>query len=404
MFLDKKQLRVYNINGGGGITARRAKGEGSIYKDKQGYWNAQILLGYSQNGKPKYKKFRGKKQGEVVEKMNNFKLCAGTASAAIVQSMALDNLINTYIETVKKVSIRSTSYDSVLVSANQVNEHLGYLSISNLTPEIIQTDLINKMIELDYAYGTIHKAYVILNECLNYAVFKDYITKNPCMGVKLPSKDNFEKKERRFLNDDEIQTFKAQACVSQSNFNIPKYVYGNIICLILYTGLRVGELSALKWKDIDFQHKILSVNKAVVVVYDYSAKPKKRTLTVQDTTKSGKPRVIPLNQKAIQILETQRSLFGGDDDCFIVNGTKQIPDKTVVANSYSKIARAAKIPDPSGIHTLRHTFASSAIRKGVDIKVVSEILGHASVTFTYNTYVHIIDEQKARAVELLNDI
>ena len=53
---------------------------------------------------------------------------------------------------------------------------------------------------------------------------------------------------------------------------------------------------------------------------------------------------------------------------------------------------------------MRHTFASSAIRKGVDIKVVSEILGHASVTFTYNTYVHIIDEQKARAVELLNDI
>lgn len=146
MFLDKKQLRVYNKNGGD-ITARRAKGEGSIFKDKQGYWNAQILLGYAPNGKPKYKKFRGKKQGEVVEKMNNFKLCAGTASAAIVQSMTLDNLITTYLETVKKVSIRSTSYDSVLVSANQVNEHLGYLSIGNLTPEIIQTDLINKMIE-----------------------------------------------------------------------------------------------------------------------------------------------------------------------------------------------------------------------------------------------------------------
>lgn len=384
--------------------ARRAKGEGSVYKDKQGYWNAQIQIGYSQNGKPKYKKFRSKKQGEVIERMNNFKLGMGTANATILQSTTLEDLLTTYLETVKKVSIRSTSYDSVLVSANQVKEHIGYLSVSVLTPEIIQTDLINKMLELNYAHGTIHKAYIILNECLNHAVLKDYITKNPCVGVKLPNKENFEKKERRFLNDDEIQTFKEQACVSQSNFNIPKYVYGNIICLILYTGLRVGELSALKWKDIDFERKILSVNKAVVVVYDYSTKPKKRTLTVQDTTKSGKPRIIPLNQKAIEILETQRSIYGGDNDCFIVNGTKQIPDKTVIANSYGKIARAAKIPNPSGIHTLRHTFASSAIRKGVDIKVVSEILGHASVTFTYNTYVHVIDEQKAQAVKLLEDL
>ena len=384
--------------------ARRAKGEGSVYKDKQGYWNAQIQTGYSQNGKPKYKKFRSKKQGEVIEKMNSFKLGIGTASAATAQSMSLEDLLTTYLETVKKVSIRSTSYDSVVVSANQVKEHLGYLSLSSLTPEIIQSDLINRMIELDYAHGTIHKAYVILNECLNHAVLKDYITKNPCMGVKLPSKDNFDKKDRRFLTDDEIQTFKDQAYSTQANFNIPKYIYGNIICLILYTGLRVGELSALKWKDIDFERKILSVNKAVVVAYDYSTKPKKRTLTVQDTTKSGKPRIIPLNKKAIEILETQRSVYGGDNDCFIVNGTNQIPDKTVIANSYGKIARAAKIPNPSGIHTLRHTFASSAIRKGVDIKVVSEILGHASVTFTYNTYVHIIDEQKAQAVELLDDL
>lgn len=384
--------------------ARRAKGEGSIYKDNQGYWNAQIQIGYSQNGKPKYKKFRSKKQGEVVEKMNNFKLGAGTASATTAQSITLEDLLTTYLETVKKASIRSTSYDSVLISANQVKEHLGYLSLGTLTPEIIQTDLINKMIELDYAHGTIHKAYVILNECLNHAVLKDYIMKNPCVGVKLPSKDNFDKKDRRFLTDEEIQMFKDQACSTQANFNIPKYVYGNIICLILYTGLRVGELSALKWRDIDFERKILSVNKAVVVVYDYSTKPKKRTLTVQDTTKSGKPRIIPLNKKAIEILETQRSIYGGDNDCFIVNGTKQIPDKTVIANSYGKIARAAKIPNPSGIHTLRHTFASSAIRKGVDIKVVSEILGHASVTFTYNTYVHIIDEQKAQAVRLLEDL
>ena len=66
--------------------------------------------------------------------------------------------------------------------------------------------------------------------------------------------------------------------------------------------------------------------------------------------------------------------------------------------------KAAGIENPNGIHSLRHTFASLALRKGVDIKVISDILGHASVNFTYNSYVHIIDEQKINAVDLLNNI
>ena len=77
---------------------------------------------------------------------------------------------------------------------------------------------------------------------------------------------------------------------------------------------------------------------------------------------------------------------------------------TTLTGCYKKIAEAAKIKNALGVHTLRHTFASRAIRKGIDIKVVSEILGHSSITFTYNTYIHIIDEQKKNAVDLLDDI
>lgn len=384
--------------------ARRAKGEGSIYKDNQGYWNAQIIVGTTTDGKPKYKKFRSKKQSTVVEKMRTYKLGIGTATPNIIAGVALDELMTTYIENVKKISVRTTTYDSVIISANQVKSHIGHYYLNDLTSEIIQTYLINKMCDENYAYGTVQKAYIILNECLKYAVTKDYISKNPCDAVKMPNKDNFNKKDIRFLTDDEIQIFKEKAMSTHAKLNLPNYIYGNIICLVLYTGLRVSELSALKWSDIDIQNKTLTVNKAVVVVYDHNTTPKKRTLTVQPTTKSGKPRVIPLNKKALQILETQRQIYAGSDDCFIVNGTTHIPDKTVISNSYTKIAKAAKIKNPSGIHTLRHTFASSAIRKGVDIKVVSEILGHASVAFTYNVYVHVIEEQKAQAINLLDDI
>lgn len=119
---------------------------------------------------------------------------------------------------------------------------------------------------------------------------------------------------------------------------------------------------------------------------------------------AGKSRFVPLNNSAVDILQRQRGLVGGGDQDYIVNGSSKIVDKTVVASSYGKICDAAGITNRSGIHSLRHTFASLALKRGVDIKVISDILGHASVNFTYNTYVHIIDEQKRNAVDLLNDI
>jgi len=75
-----------------------------------------------------------------------------------------------------------------------------------------------------------------------------------------------------------------------------------------------------------------------------------------------------------------------------------------MATGYRRICQRAGIENPLGIHTLRHTFASMLIRKEVDIKAVSEILGHTSVSFTYNTYVHLIEEQKSAAVAKLDDM
>ena len=377
--------------------ARRAKGEGSVYKDKQGYWNAQIIIGY-QDGKPKYKKFRSKKQGVVVEKLNSYKLSIGTTSPQVIEHSTLDVLLDVYMA-MKKDSVRPATFDSTKITQNLISQKIGYYLLGDLTPEIIQTNLISKLCE-SHAYSTIHKVYVLLNECLNFATDKNYISKNPCRQVKMPKKENFTKKEIRILSEDEIQRFKETALSLRKGVPTPIYQYGYVICLIIYTGLRVSELCALKWKDVDVTNKRITVNKNVSVIYVDG----KRTLCEQATTKSGKSRYVPLNNKAIELLNKQKELVKGEADDYIVNGSKEVVDKTVVANTYPKICKRAGIDNPSGIHSLRHTFASLAIIKGVDIKVVSEILGHASVSFTYNTYVHIIEQQKINAVDLLNNI
>lgn len=377
--------------------ARRAKGEGSIYKDKQGYWNAQIIEGYC-NGKPKYKKFRSKKQSMVIEKLNAYKLSKGTSAKEIVNEVTLSALLDVYMS-MKKNTIRPASYDSTVVTQNLIIQRIGDYLLSELSPETIQSKLIDSMCE-SHAYSTIHKVYVLLNECMNFAIDKDYITKNPCRQVKVPKKENFDKKEIRILSEEEIARFKQSATAQRKTMAIPKYQYGLIITLIIYTGLRVGELCALKWADINYDARQITVSKSVGVVRENG----KRKLVVQNTTKSGKVRYVPLNQKAIDILKAQYQMVGGTETDYIVNGSNNIVDKTVVASSYPKICKSADISNPSGIHSLRHTFASLTLKRGVDIKVISEILGHASVNFTYNTYVHIIDQQKTAAVDLLDDI
>lgn len=378
--------------------ARRAKGEGSIYKDGQGYWNAQAIVGYCE-GKPKYKKFRSKKQSVVVEKLNAYKLSTGAVSREIVKEITLNDLLATYMS-MKKNTIRQASFDSAVVTQNLISQRIGDYLLNELSPEIIQSKLVDNLCET-HAYSTIHKAYVLLNECLNFAIDKDYIVKNPCRQVKTPKKETFDQKEIRILSEDEIVRFKETATSTRKNIAIPKYQYGLIITLIIYTGLRVGELCALQWQDINLDTRKITISKSVGVVKDAN---NKRKLIIQPTTKSGKTRYVPLNKKAISILEAQRKMVGGIATDFIVNGSSEIVDKTVVANSYPKICKSANIPNPSGIHSLRHTFASLALQRGIDIKVISDILGHASVNFTYNTYVHIIDKQKADAVDVLNDL
>ena len=377
--------------------ARRARGSGSVYKDKDGYWNGQIIVG-RKDGKPQYKRFRCKKQGDVIDRMNAYKLSVGQSSADMIEQTTTATLLTTYTA-LKKQSLRPASYDSLVVTQNLIMGKIGNCLIADLSPEIIQRELITPLCDT-HAYSTIHKVYILLNECMEFAIDKNYLVRNPCRQVKMPKKENFDKKDIRILTEEEIASFKETATSLRKTMPMPKYQYGLIITLIIYTGLRVGELCALQWKDIDWNNRKMIISKSVGVVYEN----KKRKLVVQNTTKSGKIRYVPLNDKAIDILTKQREFIGGDKTDYIVNGSSAIVDKTVVANTYPKICKAAGIENPNGIHSLRHTFASLALRKGVDIKVISDILGHASVNFTYNSYVHIIDEQKINAVDLLNNI
>ena len=170
--------------------------------------------------------------------------------------------------------------------------------------------------------------------------------------------------------------------------------------------LRCGELSALKWSDIDFENKTINVAKNIITAFDYDGVNRIKARTqIQDSTKTSKGRKIPLIKSAENILNSIKSQYKEiNPDGFIINNSDKMVMIQVLSRSYLDIANACGIANPLGIHTLRHTFASLLIKKGVDIKIVSEILGHKDVSFTYNVYVHILEEQKIQAMNLLDDI
>lgn len=382
---------------------KNPNGSHSVYKTKDGRWVAQIVIGKSENGKLKYKRFTSDKQYVVIEKMREFE--QGFTQIKNANKSYLSDFLMGYIFNVKKNVLKPSSFDRDVRTGNLINKYIGDYTFEQLTAPFIQTELINKLKDDDYSYSTIHKVYVLLNECLQYAVDTDKLEKNPCRLVKQPPKKMFDKKEIRWLSEDEIKLFKEQATAKYKTGR-DRYIYGLPISLIIYTGLRCGELAALKWSDIDFENKKIYVRKNIITVYDYENSDKKiRKVNLQTSTKTSEGRNIPLIKSAEDILINIKSKYKEINlDGFIINNSDKMISVDVISNAYTNIAKAANINNPLGIHTLRHTFASLLIKKGVDIKIVSEILGHKDVSFTYNIYVHILEEQKVQAMSLLNDI
>ena len=243
--------------------------------------------------------------------------------------------------------------------------------------------------------------YVYLNACITYAVNSRQLDYNPCKPVNIQRKQ-FPDKSIRHLSEKEISAF-IQAANTQFDNGIHRFKNRGLLLLDIYTGLRVGELCALKWSDVDFEAAMLNVCKNVVTTYNFTNndnKRRKKINLVQNSTKSQN-RVVPLNKTALALLQEMYS--NANDKTGYIAGGKNPGNVSSLIRSYERICKLAGIPNCKGVHTLRHTFASRLFSKGADIKVISEVLGHTDIGFTYNTYIHLAENQTKNALKLLDD-
>lgn len=220
--------------------------------------------------------------------------------------------------------------------------------------------------------------------------------------VKIPSKfKEIPKKEIKFFSEKEVALIQEKINRKYSN-GAPVYQYGKVYIIILNTGLRMGEVLGLKWNDYDESKKKIYVKRNVQVI-------KKRNQTgetedgyeiVEQSTKTySGTRTINLNNQAIQGFKAKNQ----KNKYIICNSKGKLLPPQQLERTFYRILKNVGIPK-TGVHSLRHTFASTMFLHGVDVKTVSQILGHANVSITYNTYIHLIEKQKSDAVNILDTV
>ena len=179
-----------------------------------------------------------------------------------------------------------------------------------------------------------------------------------------------------------------------------EYVLNNInnksigILISLLLGIRIGELCALKWEDIDFKKKILHVNKTLQRIYikDIDKNLSKVIVSLPKTNSSN--RDIPINKELLDILKTLKT----NKEDYILTGNNKNTEPRVYRSYFNTVLKKNSIKRIK-FHSLRHTFATNCISLGIDYKTISELLGHSNINTTLNLYVHPRLSQKKKCIE-----
>ena len=375
-------------------------GDGSIFQrsgDKG--WVAK----YCPRPGAKMKYLYGKTEAEVKRKLRAYKQSADVVQQQAPARLSVEEYLLRWLAVFKKPTVKPSTYDRIeSVVRGTIVPYIGDTPLGCLDATTCQK-FINQMLDDGKSYWVIKKAYDALNDCLRHAAKAHDIDFNPMVVVGAPTKANFEKNDTRALTAEEESAFLAELDRKYVSSGNPAYNYKDAFILILNTGLRLGEVIALDWSDVDFEAKTISVTKTATMVRRRGVDSKatgQQDQVIQPTpkTKSGN-RVVPLNAKAVGALQRLKG-FAGNSVSVLNTSTYHRPLGGALLKQAQLAYERCGITK-AGVHTLRHTFATRLFERGAQLKDVSVLLGHASIAITANTYIHVIEERKQNIVDLL---
>jgi integrase len=277
------------------------RGEGSVSQRKDGKWTARMVVGKQANGAPKIKAFYGETKLAVKKLMAAFRAQNNSVN---ISKHSMSQYMTQWLTVYKAADLKGKSFDVVEdVIEKYILPEIGYISISKLQSDDIQK-MINK-ISQRYSYSITHKVYCAINACLKFAMAKRDISYNPMGPVRKPKKADFTEKTIEILSESEVQKYIAAATM-RFNSDLACCRLGWAFVLMLNTGLRLGEMLALRWRDIDWNGKTLKVSGSLSSIKNRNRKsesdPRYINIVKSAKTKSSQGRILPLNIAAMQAL------------------------------------------------------------------------------------------------------
>lgn len=303
--------------------------------------------------------------------------------------MTVDAWFEFWIVNIKEKTVRPNTVRNYRERySRNIKKHIGKKLINDVKPMHCQI-ILNDMAD-DYAGSTIYQCLIALYNMFQSAFENSIIPSNPVTKtVKLPKE--IEKKTRVLTISDQ-KRFMERA---KNTANYPQYLF------VLNTGVRTGEMIGLKWEDVDFERRIISIRRSMEYRYstgEWRIGPPK--------TKKGY-RDIPMTEECtVMLKELKAKLDLGryvEDEFkeFVFINRKGIPTKNSTYDAHiAKLTKQAGIENFS-MHTLRHTFATRCIEAGMRPKTLQQILGHSSINITMNLYVHVTEEEKMKEIQKL---
>ena len=376
---------------------KKSNNEGSIYKDKQGRWRGVVTV-YTSNGKQKKKYYYGKTKKEVSDKVSSTLAEIRSHTYLEPSSMTLSEWLQIWLDTYCKNNVRSSTFVNYETFLHKhITPMIGSIKLCDLNAITLQQFYNDRLKNGNLrAKGglkpkTMRNLHNMLHKALGQACRMEMIAKNPTDFVSIPRP---EKQERRFLTVEEQK--QLQEYLDDS-------VISTAILLVLYTGMRQGELLGLMWKDVHIADETgcyLRVTQSLNRNRNYGKKCDTETLLEIGYPKTPHSiRNIPLLPEIAEKLrifhEKQTEFFrlrGITPNGFVfLNSAGHWLDPRDFQRGFKLVLKKAGIREIN-VHGIRHTFATRALESGMSVKTLSKILGHANVGFTLDTYAHVTDD------------
>ena len=368
---------------------RRPQGDGTIRKRSDGRWEGRIVVGHKKDGSPMYKSVFGKTQKATLKELHKLIDLYRDVDLTEECRMTLGEWMDKWLDEYMIFAIRESTLDSYRnITKNQVKKHIGHKPLSSLTTADIQR-FYNKIKKegrmkpkrdgsYELADSMVRKIHMMLHEALDTAVRERLIAKNPTNGTTIP-KTNYP--EKQILGDEQLETFLEE---------IKKEEYWcDFFYVEIMVGLRRGEICGLKWSDIDFSANKLRVERSVGI-------KKGGGISIGETKTNTGIRTIIMPPSVSEVLQRRKQtaisvwVFPS-----FLNPEQPIHPEAAY-RKLKVILKHAELP-MIRFHDLRHTFATHAMKGGVDAKTLSGILGHTNASFTLDTYTHVTSDMQKNA-------